>query len=117
RHRPYWVRKRVPSQQRCGRSGIGRAPMATCESLGGAVMMDLDYLSPYPIPSIKADGGQDVFMCEAFAAVGLDVRLLRSAPDGGGDLFAHYGVVRSFEAVDINVAKAVRALRLVARVP
>jgi len=60
------------------------------------------------IPSEKAHPYQIVQMCEAFAAAGADVTLIyparRNPPDlDTGDIWAHYGVERTFRAERIPV--------------
>lgn len=73
----------------------------------------LIYVSPYAIPSIKADAGQDVSMCAAFSTLGWDVHLMHRNGDSrlfGNDLFDHYGVGRTFASTPVaRAAKAGRA--------
>lgn len=63
-------------------------------------MCEVTYVAPYPVPSVKADAGQDVAMCTALARHGARVRLVHGrAPEGfPADLFAHYGVDREFSS-------------------
>lgn len=70
--------------------------------------MKLIYAANARIPSEKAHPYQIVQMCEAFAAAGADVTLIyparRNPPDlDTGDIWAHYGVERTFRAERIPV--------------
>lgn len=71
-------------------------------SLHSTVQPKLTYVSPYAIPSIKADAGQDVAMCMAFSDLGWKVLLRHRAhrdPSPTRDLFEHYGVDRKFTSL------------------
>ena len=57
--------------------------------------MRILYLARRPIPSQHAHAVQIVKMCEAFAQLGHDVRLIVTPGDGPpGTIFARYGVER-----------------------
>jgi len=72
--------------------------------------MRVVYISRYALPTYKADGLQDVRMCEAFSRRGLDVVLLypryHSQRVPSGSMREYYGVTADFSVKPFEVAAA-----------